>query len=320
MNKGQLFKEEGVKRMDLHQLEAFSVIVREKSFSRAAEILHLTQPSISTRIANLEAEIEAELFIRDGRTIKLSKYGQLLEPYVQRILSLAQEAKTTMLQSKDEEKLHLAIGTTSRIATYLLPLLLERYQMDLPQVEVSIQTGLSEQVMDMLHGSAIHVGLLNDPPDDDRWDKLPLFKDHIVLVCSPEHPLYAQYQRDRTFSVQSLQGIPVINAKNPSKYHRPLTEWLRAHQIVSKNHISVDNIESMKRLAARKVGVAFLPRMAVLEEIRNGELIDIPFEQQYQFTRETFLVYQRQKYTNPALASFVQTIRQQLEQNRLDDL
>lgn len=306
--------------MDLHQLEAFSVIVREKSFSRAAETLHLTQPSISTRIANLEAEIEAELFIRDGRTIKLSKYGELFEPYVQRILALAKEAKSAIHQTKNEEKLHLDIGTTSRIATYLLPILLERYQTDMPQVEVSIQTGLSEQVMDMLHNGTIHVGLLNDPLDDDRWDKLPLFKDHILLVCSPDHPLYAQYQRDHTFSVQSLQGIPVINAKNPSKYHRPLIEWLCTHQIVSKHHITVDNIEAMKRLAARKVGVAFLPRMAVLREIKSGELIDIPFEQQQQFTRETFLVYQRQRYTNPALDSFVQTIRHQLDSNLLEEM
>ncbi|WP_161793312.1 LysR family transcriptional regulator [Cohnella kolymensis] len=201
--------------MNLDQLEAFSVIVREKSFSKAAEMMHLTQSALSIRISKLEAEIETDLFIRDGRTIRLSKYGELYLPFVQRILALTQESKMMLHQAMNEEKLHLHIGTTSRIATYLLPSLLEQFQNVMPQVDISIQTGLSEEVLEMLHDYTIHIALINDPPEDERWDKLLLFRDRILLISSPDHPLYGNIAVINNFLLTPCMACPSSMPKIP---------------------------------------------------------------------------------------------------------
>ncbi|KIL37308.1 hypothetical protein SD71_01020 [Cohnella kolymensis] len=80
----------------------------------------------------------------------------------------------------------------------------------------------------------------------------------------------------------------------------------------------MDNIEAMKRLASKKVGVTFLPQMAVMSEIKTGELVEIPFCEQHQFTRETFLVYKRRKHTNAAISSFVNVIQEYVKHHLLD--
>lgn len=303
--------------MDLHQLEAFAIVAKEKSFSRAAEILHLTQPAISSRIANLESEIQVDLFYRDGRTVHLSKYGEMFEPYVKRILSLANEAKENINQFRNHETSRLEIGTTSRIATYLLPILLEQFQNQEPGVELLIQTAQSETINEMLGDGTIDIGLLNHPIDDSLYEKVTLMQDNIILVASPEHALYEQYQLNGAFSFAQLNEVNIINYKDQSVYYRSLVELMRKNQIVPKQLISVDNIEAMKRMASRKAGVAFLPRMAVLRELREGRLTEIPFEEQHSLKIETFLVYQRKRYINPMVLRFVTIVQRFLATNEI---
>lgn len=114
--------------MDFHQYEAFYIVARERSFSRAAEILHVSQSAISTRINNLESKLGVNLFLRNGRSIELSIYGEYFEPYVRKSLQLVKEAESGLKVLKQEKSQHLRIGATSSMAISVLPKLLNEFQ------------------------------------------------------------------------------------------------------------------------------------------------------------------------------------------------
>jgi DNA-binding transcriptional LysR family regulator len=304
--------------MDFHQLEAFYTIAREKSFSRAAEVLHLSQSAISTRMTNLESQIGVNLFTRNGRIIELSKYGEAFEPYVHQILLLAKDASNRLEQIKHNESARLAIGTTSRIATYLLPNLLKRFQSEMPDMQIHIETVFAEQIMEMLENGKIHIALVSSPSDDERFVKIPLIKDRMILVGSPDHPVYTRFKTEGRFVFKWLEGTAFINFRNESKYYRSFIDLLQKNNILAKQVITVNNLEVMKRMAAQQVGFAFLSRMAVSDELQKGNLVEIPIGHSNLFAMETYLMYQQQRFIHPAVSTFISIAEKNLKQE-IDD-
>lgn len=300
--------------MDFLQLEAFISIAKFKNFHKAAEDLHITQPAISTRIKKLEAELGVDIFERDGNKIELTPYGEILAPYAWNMINASREAHEAINTFKEKDHYQLEIGTTSRLGTYLLPNFLDAFKRKHPSVEIFIETDISDNILTRLKQDFIHIGLINEPTTDVNLIKIPLMEDSIELVCSPAHPLYELSKINKVLSLQEINKYTIINFNKESNFYKPIFEIFSLHNLVPKQNISVDNIEAMKRMAANMIGIAFLPRMAVQNEVNEGQLVSIPFYHQERLKRGTFLVYRKKKYINPAIFQFVANVQEILKE------
>jgi DNA-binding transcriptional LysR family regulator len=305
--------------MDINHMETFLMIAQERNFRRAAELLHVTQPAISTRISQLEKEVKVDLFHREGKTITLSKYGEVLLPYAKRLIALELEARQSIEDLKGSDKTRLEIGTTSRLGTYLLPVLLESFQTLHPQVEIVIETDKSETIIQMLIDGTIHVGLTNATIQDKSFSMIPIIKDATVLVTSPNDPLYKLFQKNNFITIKDLIQCTIINFKD-TNYYQPLMELINGSDIRPNQNISVDNIEAMKRMTMRNIGVSFLPRMSIQRELKEGKLVEIPFPEGNKLSRETYLIYKKRKHLNSTVENFKSIVVGFLSRNNLEDI
>src|ERR1051325_7021923 len=175
--------------MELHELEAFVAVATQRSFTRAAESLFLTQPAVTRQVAGLEAKLRTRLFDRLGRTVQLTAAGEALYRYSIEILRMAREAERAVADVATGAAGRLAVGANSTTATYILPPLLRRFREAFPGVELSVHTGVSAQIGEMVLANAVDVGLLTGFREHPGLLAVPVTEYQTVVVVYPGHPL-----------------------------------------------------------------------------------------------------------------------------------
>jgi len=211
--------------MDFGQVEAFVQVATHRSFSRAAEALGLTQPSITARIQSLERELGEELFERGGRGVKLTDAGNAFLPYIERLLQTLQEGRDAVEEVRNAQLGSLRLGSAITISTYVLPKILHNFCRRHPGVDVVIRTGRSEQVLHMLLADEVQVGLARSLTNTEV-ETIALYDDEIVLVAPPSHP----FARGTPTVAES--GIPGYHASSwngvsvPARTPRPIIDRL----------------------------------------------------------------------------------------------
>jgi len=145
--------------LDLGQIEAFVQVAQHRSFSKAADSLFLTQPSVTARIQSLERDLGEALFERNGRGVRLTEMGTAFLPYARRALKALQEGRDAIEGMRNLDIGALKLGSALTVSTYVLPRILRKYCSTYPGVEVSVHTGRSEQVLQMVLNDDVHCAL-----------------------------------------------------------------------------------------------------------------------------------------------------------------
>lgn len=291
--------------MDLAQLEAFLEAARWGSFRRAAEALYLTQPSLSERIKRLEEELGQPLFIRMGRGVRLTEAGRSLLPYAERALSAVRQAREAMEAFASTSAGHLHIGTARVIGTYVLPEILLRFRRRHPGVEVTIRTGRSSHVLQMVVTQEVQVGLcraLYHP----EVDTLRLYDEEIVLVVYPEHP----FAQAGSASIYAVAREPLILYDRESSYFVLIDRVCRDAGIVPRVLMNLDSIEATKRMVESGMGISFLPRSAIRREVEAGTLVVVPLQEGHRVTLPTAVLVHRKQPITPAVRAFLALLRE----------
>jgi DNA-binding transcriptional LysR family regulator len=175
--------------MTFEQLETFVRVARARSFSRAAVVLDLAQPTLSGRIAQLEGEIGAPLFLRRGRAVDLTEAGRALLPFAERMLALRAEAGAETRRAATGGLGRLIFGANPTCSQYLAPRLIERFLRTHPRVPVSLRTALSPALMEGLLDGALQLALCARAQIHVHAEVLWSHSDRLVVVASPDHPL-----------------------------------------------------------------------------------------------------------------------------------
>lgn len=257
--------------MNLQNLEAFVHVAWFGSFSKAAEMLYLTQPSISSRIQSLEKEIGSPLFERLGRHVVLTELGKFYLPYAENLVNAYRESRVAISRYEDGVTSEVTIAASLSISTYILPSLLTAFRKQYPEASIKILTGQANDILDMVLKGKVDFGLTRTilHPKIHRY---PMFSDQILLVAYPEHP----FSKIRTVRLEEISHEPMI------LFDQGSADWSVIHGLFQSEGmnpniiLSVESIEAVKQLVLRQVGLAFLPYMAVREEIEKGELIEVP--------------------------------------------
>jgi DNA-binding transcriptional LysR family regulator len=253
--------------MLLVQIEGFLEVAKRGSVSRAAEILYVTQPTLTARLHGLEKELDERLFVRTRHGMRLTDSGRAFLPFAERAVRAVREGRDALEQVRSASAGHLVIASAPAVSTYLLPDILTRFVTAHPRVEVAVRTGHSEDVLRMVLRDEVQLGLgraLTHP----EVELQPFHEEQLVLVVAPAHS-FARKGRVRMTDVGSEQ---LIMFDRTSSYYEITQAAFLSAGVTLKQLMELDNIEATKKMVERGLGVALLPRASVVREVAAGQL------------------------------------------------
>ncbi len=259
--------------MLLTQVEAFLTVAERRSVSAAAAVLYVTQPALTTRIKNLERELGIELFVRTPRGMRLTAEGRAFRPHAQRALQALAEGRELLRERREGRVGELLVGAAPAISTYVLPLVLRRFQESFPNVHLIVRTGHSEEVLEMVLREQVQIGLVRDLPHP-AVASVPLYEDEIVLVVEPGHPFAEQ----PSIAVGELGSERLILFDRTSSYFVLTSAFFREAGIVPRGVMELDNVDATKKMVEHGLGIAFLPYTAVRGELAAGTLRELAID------------------------------------------
>jgi DNA-binding transcriptional LysR family regulator len=287
--------------VELTYLKTFREVAKWGSYTRAAEVLGYAQSSITTQIQKLEESYGTVLLERFGRSMKLTIAGEALLQYANDIYRLHEESKEVVSK---QSKGTLTIGTIETMAAVYLPPHLHAYRRSYPDVNVVIQLGNEPYIIESVKEGVLDIGIILDPPfTDPELDTCILREETLVIITSPEHKFAGQNE----VHVEDLESESLILTEDGCTYRAMLLKVLKGNQINFSLSYEFGNLEAIKQCVIYGLGVALLPRIAVAEEIRKGQIIAIPFvHPECRFY--TQLIYSKKKWKSKAFEGFVELL------------
>lgn len=289
--------------MDFGQIEAFVQVSNHNSFSRAAEALQLTQPSITARIQALERELGEELFERGGRGVRLTDAGRVFLPYVERILQQLQEARDAVEEVRSVQLGSLRLGSAITVSTYVLPTILNKFCSEFPRVDVVIRTGRSEQVLNMLLSDEVQVGILRTLTHPET-ECINLYKDETILVAYPGH----EFAESGQARIAEVAREPIVLFDRGSSYYGLIHDLFRKANVIPNVAMELDSLEATKRMVEEGLGIALVPEVTVKRELDAGALVRVDITDVDPIRRPISLHYRRNRKRSRAVQAFIDTL------------
>ncbi|KKO52509.1 LysR family transcriptional regulator [Paenibacillus sp. DMB20] len=270
--------------MNIENIEAFVYINHYGSFNKAADVLFLSQPTVTARIQSLERELDCRLFDRLGKQIHLTDKGRQFLPYAQQILQTFQKGKHH-LQSNQAMPNVLRIGSTVSISNYFMPQLLMVLNRRFPDIHFKLTTAPTEELAVKLSAKDIDFAFVRKLMNP-AFQSYPFFEDPIRLYVYKDHPL-ATAERA---SIRDLRHERLVFFECGS------LDWLRIHRVFENLEqqpdivFQVDNSETAKKLVLERAGICFLPGLCARQEVDEGRLIPVDIKETLGISMQTNLI------------------------------
>ena len=283
------------------ELECFLAVARLGNLSRAAEEMFVTQPTLTARLKGLEEEVGDELFVRTSRGMRLTDAGKEFLPYAERSVGSFEEGRRHLAELRGASGGRLVLGASPGVGTYALPGLLERFAAVHPGVSVSVRTGHSEDILEMVLKEEVQVGLTRAMKHPEI-ESLRLYEDELVLVVDPGHRL----TRRGSANLAEIGEEQLIFFDHDSSYFEQTHSLFRNAGIRELRTMEVDNIEAAKRMVEHRLGVAFLPRTAIVRSVSAGNLALISVEENPEMRRSIAALKRRDSPASGSVAAFLE--------------
>jgi DNA-binding transcriptional LysR family regulator len=290
--------------VEIAQVEAFLAVGTFGGFRRAADALRVTQPAISARIKALEGSLGVRLFERGRTGLALSPAGRALRPHAEQLLHALALARQAVHDLRPASGGALTIAAALSICTYLLPDVLKRFQAAHPKTLVTVRSGHSKEVLDMVLAGEVELGVarsLHHP----EIETVSLRDDPLVLVAAPSTPM----ARAKGARLEEVAAQPLI------LFDRGSSDWTLSHGLfrraglVPNVVLEVESIEAAKRMVERGIGLAFLPLLAVVREIRRRSLLAIDVRDAEPIRRSLDVIHLRQRPLGAEAQGLLRTLR-----------
>ena len=296
--------------MDIPQVEAFLAVGTFGGFRRAAAALRLTQPAVSARIRALEDSLSVRLFERrQGHGLALSAAGRALRPHAEQLLQAVAQARQAVHDIRPASGGAIQIAAVLSICTYLLPDVLQRFQAAHPSVMITVRSGHSKEVLEMVLRGDSEIGLarsLHHP----EVETVSLRDDPLVLVGrSASWPA-----RERRARLEQIADRPLIFFDRGSSDWTLTQGLFRRAGLVPNVALEVETIETAKRMVERGMGLAFLPNLAVGRELRRRSLAAIEIVDAEPIARSLDVIHPRSRPLSTAARALLQALRSTLSE------
>lgn len=243
--------------METQDLAAFTEVAESGSFSVAAQRLHLTQPTISKRIAALEARLQQALFDRVGRRITLTDAGRTLLPYARRVLQELEDGRRALSRLRADVAGRLSVGTSHHIGLHRLPPVLKRYTQRYPEVDLDLHFMDSEDACEAVLAGKLELGIVTLPLTPlPGLQQQRIWPDPLAVVVAPEHELTRQPRTE----LPELARHPAVLPDEATYTHRIIKAALQARGVAPRVRLATNYLETLKMLVAIGLGWSVLPR------------------------------------------------------------
>ncbi len=292
--------------MNLQHLRYFLAVARSGRFTAAARQQHVTQPTVSSAIAELEQELGVRLFHR-GRQVELTLEGRTLVDYAVQIEDLLDEALERVTGGLPQPGDSFRFGAIDAAVIYLLPEVLRDFVAHHPDVELAIEVGpTSRDLVEHVLANRAEFAVISLPYEHPRLRTLAVMRDEMPLVVGPSHPL-AGRRRVRT---PDIAAEPFILFQPDSVSRRIVDEHFTEVGITPRVVMEMRSPEAMRKLVEAGVGVSFLPRIAVAESLTAGTLKEVRVTG-LSLHRQIGLAWRQGRYFGPAVRALVEAFLSQ---------
>ncbi|MDO3678099.1 LysR family transcriptional regulator [Paenibacillus ehimensis] len=301
--------------MELRQLQYALQIAIDKNFSRAAEKLHIAQPSLSQQLSKLEKELGVLLFQRTTNSVEVTYAGTRFVEKAQKILDMVEQLKQEMEDISQMRRGKLVVGSLPITGAHVLPLVLPVFQERYPEIDIVLVEETTSNLEQLTASGQADISLLSLPLIDDSLDYEPVIEEEIVLAVPPQHPLAARLTdgANKTVDIAELREEPFIALKRGQGFRQIAIELCNDAGFTPNIVFESSNIETVQSLVAAGMGIAFIPRML----LRGwNELAPAYLQLSNRPTRTLVIAHRKGRYLSKAVAAFMETFRRVMEAER----
>ncbi len=285
--------------MDINQLEVLVTVSRERSFSRAAELLERTQPAVSQAIRRLEAEIGETLFDRSSKDGTLTFAGEVLVGYAKQMLNLRNAASGAIRDLRGLHKGKVTISANEHTVFCLLPVI-EAFRRRHPNIKIEVQRGVASRIPKEITAREVELGVISFKPNDETLRSVPILTDELRLIVAPGHPL----GQKSSVSVKELGNEIFIAHNAVSPYRRKVIETFERNKTTLNIAVELPSLEAIKKLVETGAGVALVPKLAAAGEIESGRLLGLSVAE-LKLERKLNIVYRKNSVLSHAAEAFL---------------
>jgi DNA-binding transcriptional LysR family regulator len=250
----------------LPQIQAFLEVARRQNLSRAAEALYVSQPTLTARLQALEAEFGEQLFVRTRRGMRLTEAGEAFLPFAEHAVQALDDGRERLAELRRGEVGKLLVGAPPTVSTYALPGLLARFTAAHPGVRLTVKTGTSEEILEMVLHDFVQVGLMR-ALGHPEVESMPVYSDAVLLIAGPKHRLAG-----RQIRLEELAGETLVLFGRSSSYRTFTTAIFNQAGLLPNSVLELDNIEAAKKMVEHGLGISLVPHSAITGELAAGTL------------------------------------------------
>jgi len=293
-------------RMNLNQLRAFFLAARERSITKAAESLYVTQPAVTMQIKSLEQDLEVKLFRKYGKNLELTEAGTVLFGYAEKIFEIVEEMEYVLKGHAASTHGSLTIGTTRSFARHLMPGLLSRFQKRYPKVKVILKVGSSQEIVDGVLDFVYDVGTIGRVPYKSRLNVIPYSREEFCLVVSPQH----RFAKCEDVSIRKLENEPIIIREEGSGSRYAILSLLTSHGVKPSVLMEAGSVEFIKEYIMKGQGISFLYKPEIRLEATLGLLKPVAVKEG-PILVQTDTVFPKGADLSPPAKAFLQLIEEE---------
>ncbi len=285
--------------MDFDQLETFFEVARHASFSRAAEKRFRTQPAISSQIRGLEEEVGAKLFDRSGGKVSLTAAGKAFLKYVEETLDARKAMMVSIAEMERVPRGEIIVGANEGTCLHVLPYVFADFKTQYPDVSVNIKRADYAKILESVIDNSVDFGVLSLPVTDNRLTVVLIHRDELVIIVPPQHPL----GKMKSAAIAELAQFPLVVPK-AGHTRDAIEEMFHERRLKPNYSMELDSSELLKRFVAAGVGIGFIARSHVEEDVRAKVLTAIAIADAH-VRRDLALVFRKDKALSRAALAFI---------------
>jgi len=291
--------------MQIESMRVFCDLAETESFTKAAQINHITQSAVSQQITALERLFKSLLIERSKRKFRLTREGQVLYEASKQIVQTYDNLDSRLHELKDIISGTVSVATIYSIGLHHLPACIRRYLKSFPTVNVHVEYRRANQVYEDVLGNVVDLGLVAFPMRDPKLETVPLRKEKLVVICHPQHSL----AKMKSIKINAISGEKFVAFEPDIPTRKAIDKVLREHRVQVMHVMEFDNVETVKRAVEINAGIAIVPLSTVTQEVSNQTLAALTVDDA-DLQRPLAVIYKKNKALSTAMKQFISVLKE----------
>lgn len=286
--------------MDFDQIETFLEVAKLSSFSRAAERRFRTQPAISSQIRSLEEEVGAKLLDRSGGRVAVTAAGKVFQKYAEETIEQRRVMLIALAEMHRIPRGEIVVAANEGTCLHILPEVFAEFKHQYPSVAVSVKRSEHQKILEAIIENSCDFGVVSMPIKDKRYTAVPIHRDELVVITPVKHPLAGR----SSATLAEIAQYPLLLPKL-GRTRDALEALFHEQHLKPMVSMELDSSELTKRFVAADVGISFIPRSNVAEDIKAKALAALKITDAV-LQRDLALVFRKDKALSRAALAFIE--------------